>query len=458
MMTDDLDRIADELSSLAELGVRKAKAKGAEESEAFVSNINTLSISVKTGVVVARQGSSLGVGIRVVLGKKVGFAATSGIDEAKIERTAQEAIEVAKIRPLDPKFNHLADPVKIPSKDGIIDNKVLGLSETDALKEVSKLSKTAFEYDKRIKALFGSVVAQKGAFAVANSRGIAGCSKGASMGGGVYLTAIELGKQKTGSESVDTRKLVDFSDVGSKAAQRAIKMLKSKPLRKSFRTTVVWENVAIAPLLQGMLNEASNSRNVHEGKSFFKDKLGQKVASAIFTALDDGQLPEGLLTFKVDTEGIPLQATTLIQKGVLKGYIYDSYSAIQEHKKSTGAASRNWPEPFLSTPIIQTSNLVLKPGAKGLDGLVREVDEGILVTDFVMGSGHANMITGEFSVVAPNAFLIEKGEVKNPLEPVTIAGNFFNSLKNITYIGSDSRITGFGKIPSLVMDDLSVSG
>jgi PmbA protein len=458
MMTDELSRIADELSSLAELGIKKAKAKGAEESEVFVSNVNTLSISIKTGAVVTRQGTSLGIGIRAVLGKKVGFAATSGADEAQIEHTAQEAVDVAKIRPLDPKFNHLADPVKIASKDGIMDDKVLGLSETDALKEVSMLSKTAFEYDKRVRALFGSVVVQKGAFAVANSRGVAGCSKGAGMGGGVYLTAVERGKQKTGSESVDTRKLVGFSDVGSKAARRAIKMLESKPLRKSLRTTVVWENVAIAPLLQGMLNEASNARNVQEGKSFFKDRLGQKVASGIFTALDDGQLPEGLQTFRVDTEGIPLQTTTLIEKGVLKGYIYDSYSAIQEHKESTGAGSRNWPEPFLSTPIIQTSNLVLKPGAKDLDGLMREVDEGVLVTDFVMGAGHANMTTGEFSVVAPSAFLIEKGDVKNPLEPVTIAGNFFNSLRNITKIGSDSKITGAGKIPSLIISDLSVSG
>jgi PmbA protein len=457
-MIDDLNRIADELSSLAELGIKNAKARGAEESEVFVSNINTLSISVKTDVIVARQGSCLGVGIRVVVGKKVGFAATSGVDKAKIERTIQEAIEVAKIRPPDPKFNHLADPIKIPSEDGIIDNKVLELSETDALKEVSTLSKTAFEYDKRIKALFGTVVAQKGAFAVANSRGITGCSKGAGMTGGVYLTAIEQGKQKTGSEFVDTRRLVNFSDAGSKAAQRAVKMLGSKPLRKSFRTSVVWENTAIAPLLHGMLNEASNARNVHEGKSFFKDRIGQKVANANFTAVDDGQLPEGLLTFKVDTEGIPLQTTTLIERGILKGYIYDSYPAIQESRKSTGAAGRNWPEPFLSTPAIQISNLVIKPGTKGLNGLAKEVDEGVLVTDFVMGSGHANMTTGEFSLVAPSAFLIEKGEVKSPLEPITIAGNFFNSLKRIVNIGSDSRITGYGMIPSLAMEDLSVSG
>jgi PmbA protein len=457
-MTDDLDRIADELSSLAELGVKKAKAKGAEESEVFVSNIDTLSINAKTGAVGARQGVSLGVGIRVVRGRKVGFAASSGIDEATIEHTVEEAVEVARIRPLDPEFRHLADPVKISSSDGIMDDKVLGLSVTEALKQVDKLSRTAFESDKRVKALFGIVIAQKGAFAVANSRGIAGCSMGAGLGGGVYLTAVEEGKQKTGSESVDTRKLVDLGNIGFKAAQRAMKMLGSKPLKKSFRTTVVWENVAIAPLLHDMLSTASNARNVHEGKSFFKDKVGQKVASDIFTVVDDGQLPEGLLTFKVDTEGIPLQKTTLIEKGVLKGYVYDSYSAIQENNKSTGAAGRNWPEPFLAIPNIQTSNLVLKPGNKELDRLIGEVDEGVLVTDFVMGAGHSNMVTGEFSIVAPSAFLIDKGEVKNPIDPITIAGNFYNSLKNITDVGSDSTVTGYGKMPSLVTDDLSVSG
>jgi len=457
-MAQDLERTADELSAFADSGVKKAEEKGAEEAEAFVSSINTLSITMKTGAVSATQGSSQGVGIRVVLGKKVGFAATSGIDEAKIEHTAQEALEVAKIRPSDPKFNHLPDPVRIPSFDGIMDDNLLGLSETEVLKEVSALSKAAHEADKRVKALFGSFVALKGAFAVANSRGIAGCSKSAAIRGGVYLTAVERGKQKTGSEDFDTRKLVDFSDVGSEAARRAVRMLGSKPLEKSFRTRVVWENVSIAPLLQGILNEASNARNVHEGKSFFKDKLGQKVASTVFTAFDDGQLPEGLLTFKVDAEGVPLQKTALIEKGVLKGYIYDSYSAIQENRESTGSAGRNWPEPFLSTPTIQASNIVLMPGSRGLDELVGEVDEGILVTDFVMGCGHANLTAGEFSVVAPSAFLIEKGEVKNPLEPVTIAGNFFNSLKSITKVGSDSKITGYGKIPSLIIEDLSVSG
>jgi PmbA protein len=457
-MTINLDKVADELSNLAESGVKKARAKGAEEAEVFISNINTINITLKTSVIEAREGTSLGLGIRVVSDGKVGFAATSGISETRINDTIEEALDVAKIRPLDPRFTHLPDRLSIPSEDGVIDDKILGFSETQALEEVNDLAKTAFEYDKRVKGLYGGVGVQKGAFAVSNSRGITGCSKRAMIGGGAYLTAIENGKRKTGSEDIDSRELVDFRRVGSEAAQRAIRMLKSKRLGKSFLTTVVWENISISPLLKWMFNSASSARNVQEGKSFFKGKLGEKVASNIFTIIDDGQLPDGLLTFKLDSEGIPSQTTTLIQNGLLENYLYDSYSALQENKSSTGNAGRQWPEPFLYTPNVTTSNLVVKTGRKDLEGLINEVDEGVLVTDFVMGSGHANMTTGEFSVVAPSAFMIENGEVKFPLEPITIAGNFFHSLKNIVKAGSDSRITSVGKIPSLTIENLTVSG
>jgi len=456
MMTFDPDQIADELSTLAELGIKKAE--GLEEAEVFISNVDTLNVQVYTGIVEARQGMALGLGIRVVHAGKVGFAATSGIDKAKIDSTMQEAIQVAKARPLDPKFKHLPDPISISSKDGITDKQLLEFSEEEALKEIEVLSEEALAYDKRVKALNGVVVLNKGVFTIANSRGISTCSKGTILGGGVYLTAMENGKQKTGLEQLESRRLVDFGEVGSKAAQRAIKMLDSKPLGKSLRTTVVWENIAISPLLRGMFNTASSAQNVQEGRSYFKGKLNQKVADEIFTIIDDGQLHEGLSTFKTDAEGIPSQTTTLIEDGVLKSYLYDSYSALYEKRESTGNAGRRWPEPFLFTPAVSTSNLVVKTGKNDLDGLTSQVDEGILVTDFIMGAGHSNVVTGEFSVVAPNAYLIKNGEVKHPLESVTIAGNFFHSLKNVTEIGSDSKITDVGKIPSITIKDLTVSG
>ncbi len=258
---------------------------------------------------------------------------------------------------------------------------------------------------------------------------------------------------------MDSRKLLDFSEVGTKAAERAVKMLDAKPFGKSLKITTVWENVAIENLLKLMVGSAVSGRNVQEGgKSFFEGKKNESVANDVVTIVDDGQLPEGLMTFKTDMEGVPSQSTTLIEKGILKNYIYDSYSAFQEERQSTGNANRQWPEPFLHVPTVSTTNLVLKAGTKNLDGLVERVDEGILITDFVMGVGHSNKITGEFSVVAPNAFFVKSGEIKHPLEPVTVAGNFFNSLKKMTDIGSDPKVTSVGKIPSLTIEDLTVSG
>ncbi len=207
-----------------------------------------------------------------------------------------------------------------------------------------------------------------------------------------------------------------------------------------------------------MLKTASNARNVQEGKSYFKERIGEQVASTLVTIADDGQLPEGLSTQRIDAEGVPMRTTTLIDNGILKTHLYDSYAALRENKESSGSAKREEPEPFLQTPTVSTSNLVVTPGSKNLDELVAEVDKGILITDFVMGIGHANTITGEFSVVAPSAFLVENGAIIRPLEPVTVAGNFFHALKNVQQIGRDTRLLGMGKIPSILIGDLTVSG
>lgn len=459
-MAVDLNSLENKLAALTDLGVKKALTKGAEEAEAFASYTDITRIDIKTAIIDASQGAPSGIGIRVVVDGKVGFSATSGIDEAQIGQVAEEAVAVARIRPLDPAFKHLPDPVKRSSKDGIIDNRILEFSEKEALNEVSMLAKRTFEYDKRIKSLWGGVEVWRGTFAVSNSRGLNSCAKGAYIGAGIYCVAMKNGKQKTGSEDLTSRKLTDFSEVGTKAADRAVKMLEAKPLGKSLKTPTVWENKAIGYLFWNMLKTATNAQNVQEGKSYFKGRIGKKVASNIITVVDDGQLPEGLSTQKIDAEGVPMQKTMLIEKGVLKSFLYDSYAALRENKESTGNAKRPTTsnEPFLATPTVSTTNLVVEPGGKTLEGLVAEVDEGVLITDFVMGVGHANPITGEFSVVAPSAFLVEKGEIVHPLEPVTVAGNFFHALKKVQAIGCDTRLLEIGKIPSIVIGDLTVSG
>ena len=199
-MTVDLDSLQDQLATLADFGVKKALAKGAHEAEALVSHADDISIAIRKAMIEARRGAPSGIGIRVVVDGKLGFAATSGTNETQIEKTAGEAVAVARITPLDPDFKHLPDPVTRSSRDGTIDDRVIGFSEKDALKQVNTLAETTLKYDKRIKSLEGDIGVGGAVFAIANSRGIASTSKASYIYGGIYCIAMKEKKQKTGSD------------------------------------------------------------------------------------------------------------------------------------------------------------------------------------------------------------------------------------------------------------------
>lgn len=467
-MMNDLSDLQDRLIFLAELGVKRALKGGAEEAEAFVSNTDLMSVNISNTISQARQGTSAGVGIRVVKDGRLGFAAASGIDEQRIEGVAMEALSVAKLSPLDPHFKQLPNPIKRNSHDGVIDKRILNLTWNDISNMLNSLIGAVLEYDKRIKSVEGRIWMEKRVFAVVNSRGIADSAKSVFMGAFLECVAAEQGKEKMATDFLFSRNLMDPTRMSVKVAERATKMLQAKPLRKSLKTTTVWENISIGHhivretgLLKLMLSTAVSARNVQSGKSPWEDKINEEVASEAITIYDDGQLPEGIATAKIDAEGVPTSTTLLIEKGVLKTFLYDSYSAFKEGKLSTGNAVRYWgeaAEAFLNQPEASTTNIVVEPGTRNLEELIEEVDEGILITDLVMGVPNSNPVTGDFSCVSRNAFLIKRGEISDPLEPITVAGNFFQAIKKVREIGRDSCITPSGKIPSIIIEDLTVSG
>ncbi|WXG44203.1 MAG: TldD/PmbA family protein [Promethearchaeati archaeon SRVP18_Atabeyarchaeia-1] len=458
MKTRELDLIQSELLALSDLAVRRALQKGANEAEALSSKADMISVNIRKLTAEARCGTPSGVGIRVAVEGKVGFAAATGTDKRLIDAVVEEALAVARIRPADPNFKHLPDPVKLASEDGTIDSSITEFSEDDALASVSEFAKRALALDKRVKSFYGTLLVNRACFAVSSSRGIEASSKTSYIEASARCTTAEEGRQKTGTDSLVSRRLTDFSQIGESAAKNSLKMLGAKPLSQTFKSSVVWENVSIGELLKDTLGSATDAGNAMDGRSRYEGKVGEEVTSPDITAIDDGQLPEGIATSKVDGEGIPRRTTKIIDRGVLKTYIYNGYSSARQNRESTGNASRDWPEPFLQLPGTSITNLVVIPGAKRIDELAAEIGEGILVTDRPIGIGMSNLTTGEFSVVAPNAYLIAKGEITYPLEPVSIAGNILDALKKVQLVGQDVRLLSEGKIPSMVLDDLTVSG
>jgi PmbA protein len=445
--------VLDDLISLAERVVKKAEVYGAQEAESYISWTHSLEGNIQGGLINLREGETAGLGVRAVLGKRVGFAAVSSINEAKIFEAAQNAVKVARIRPKDSKFFHLPDPVRSSSKSGFFDDKMLTITADELLQKTSLIVKEAEDVDKRIRFVQSGIDVNINQFAVANSRGINVGDAGTGIDGSVYCKAIESGEERMGFDSISSRKLVDFTGIGDTAAKRAIESLGSKKLAEPRTLPVIFDNYTSSIFLS-LLSYGISARSVQEGRSVLSNKLGKKVASKNLTVIDDSWMVDGLNTVKCDAEGIPTTVKPVIERGILRNYLHNSYTAHQEGKASTGNAVRGG-EDYLQTPGISPINYCIEPSRKSLVELISSIDEGLLVRYSLMGVGHSNFVSGDFSVVASNAFYIKNKKVVHSLYPVTIAGNAYQALRNIIEVGSDLRLSFTGKIPSVLVSNLT---
>ena len=199
---------------------------------------------------------------------------------------------------------------------------------------------------------------------------------------------------------------------------------------------------------------AIKADSVQRNQSPFKGKIGEQVASENLTIYDDGLFPTGLRTAVFDGEGVPHQKTPVIEKGVLKNYLYDNYSAKKEGKESTGNASRAG---YLSTPGIDTTNFHIIPQNKTSEQMLSEVGDGLIIY-YLQGAHSSNPVSGEFSVVATPAWKIKDGAIDHPCKGVMLAGNIFELLKNITVVGGNERQMGSMIAPWVIAENMRVIG
>ena len=162
----------------------------------------------------------------------------------------------------------------------------------------------------------------------------------------------------------------------------------------------------------------------------------------------------GLRTGIFDGEGVPHQKTPVIEKGILRNFLYDNYSAKKEGKESTGNASRAG---YLSTPGIDTTNFHILPGNKTSEEMLSEVDDGLIVY-YLQGAHSSNPVSGEFSVVATPAWKIKDGEITHCSRGVMLAGNIFELLKNISVVGGNERQMGSIIAPWVMVENVRVIG
>jgi PmbA protein len=237
--------------------------------------------------------------------------------------------------------------------------------------------------------------------------------------------------------------------VGQIAAQRTVRRLGARKV-KTAHVPVVLDPLVSASILEHIF-EGVNGDSVYRGASFLAGKLGQKIAGENVTVIDDGTMPGGFGTAPFDGEGIPTRRKLVIENGVLKSYLLNTYTAKKLGLETTANAARG----LAGTPGIGPGNYFLQPGNKTAKELIAEVKEGLYVTEF-LGHG-ANLVTGDYSRGASGLW-ISGGELAYPVEEITVAGNLKDMFFHISEIANDLEFRGSVAAPTIRIDGLTVGG
>ncbi|MCL5877932.1 MAG: TldD/PmbA family protein [Candidatus Bathyarchaeota archaeon] len=443
--------------NLAENTVKAALRLGAAEAEAYVYDGQAVNIGVELGQISkTNRIIDRGIGVRLAANKAIGFAYTNIVnDQNAIETVVARALGAAKASKPDSDWNGLPQKKPYGATVGTFDEKIVALSPEDLVKVTSAMLDAAGGVDKRVFPIEGGVGSGCVSAAIANSSGVTGYDRGtivecslaalAKEGGAVTPICFEFNASRNYR--------LDPEWVGREAAKLAVSALRPKPV-ESKTAKVILTQFALQDLFAYTLMGAIKADSVQRNQSPFKGKIGEQVASENLTIYDDGLYPAGLRTSVFDGEGVPRQKTPIIEKGVLRNFIYDSYTANKESKESTGNASRAG---YLSTPGIETTNFHIASGNKTTEQMFSEVGDGLIIY-YLQGAHSSNPVSGEFSVVATPCWRIKDGEIAHSCRGVMLAGNIFDLLKNITVVGGNERQMGSMIAPWVIVENMRVIG
>ncbi len=443
--------------TVAENAVKYALKIGAQEAEAYVYEDQAISIGINLGQINKSQKTiDRGIGIRVIINKSVGFAYTNiTSNQDSIQKAVSNALSAAKASPPDPNWQALPEKKPCSVLQGIFDEKIVDLHAEDLVGFATQMLSAAGQVDKRVLAIEGGVGSAYVANAIANSNGVLAFDRGTVMECSLETLAKD-GSRVTPAcfeFNISRNSDVDPLWVGKEAAKLAVSALKTKPFQTK-TTKLILTQFALGELLGYTLLNAIKADSVQRGQSAFKDKIGTIVASENITIYDDGLMPSGMRSWRFDAEGTPQQKTPIIQKGVLRNFLYDNYSAKKEGKESTGNALRGG---YLSTPSIGPTNFHIMPTNKTSEDLLAEVDDG-LIAYFLQGAHSSNPMSGDFSVVATPAWQIKDGKIADATSGVMLAGNVFDLLKNIRAVANNERQVGSLVAPWVMVENVRVIG
>ena len=433
----------------------KARALGAADAEAVLVRDVALTIDVAAGQVEnLLLAEAIGIGLRLFTAdRRMGFAYTTALD-AGAAPVAEQAWQNALANDPDPN-NVLPEETEI-SQDDWSEQDFSAIPVAEKVGFCRALESRTLAADKRIaRVQEASYADSRFEYTIMNSRGLVRAYQNAHCTCSVVASASEPGADSEMGWEFDfarTWAALRPDWVAQGCAARATRALGGTPCASGAMPVVL--DRCVAAQFLGVLGSSLMANNVLKGKSLFAGRVGETVASDLVTLIDQNDLDAGYNRAPFDGEGVSARATVLLDAGVLRSFLHNTYTAHRMGERTTANAGRGGA--FRSVPEVGATNFYLKPGGVSPDDLIATAGAGLWITD-AMGVHTADPISGDFSFGVAG-LAIENGRLAGPVRGVTVAGNIKDVLRDIHGVGNDLRFYGAYGSPSVLLEKLMVSG
>lgn len=451
-----------------------ALAKRADYADIYFEARTTEAVALEEGLVKkTARNIAQGVGVRVLVGEKTGYAHTDDISFETLQLAAQTAQAISQGSGSAP--NNVPIPSFHPTQHALYALEVAPTSVplTEKIKLLQTIDEEARRYDSRISNVMASIAVEQKQVLILTSDGVMTTDVQPLIRLQVTCIATQGTNRQQGSHGGGGR--VEFGylfekdrwrEFAREAARQALLGLEAVPAPAGTMTVVLgpgWPGILLHEAIGHGLEGDFNRKKV----SAFSNLMGQKVASELCTVVDDGTLPNRRGSLNVDDEGTPTSRTVLIEKGILRGYLQDRLNARLMNMPPTGNGRR---ESFAHMPMPRMTNTFMLSGESTAEDIIKSVSRGLYAVSF--GGGQVDITSGKFVFSASEAYLIEDGRITRPVKGATLIGNGPDVLTRISMVGNDLKLDdGIGTcgkegqsvpvgvgLPTIRIDGLTVGG
>jgi PmbA protein len=453
-----------EILAAAESAVKLAMKRGFDEVEVFSTNASRREIIYHNVIEATRSNTIVGLSVRGVVDKRMGFYSVSSLDRPDIENAVEQSLKIAKTNAQDPDWKSLTRKYGKAAVEKVFDRRIETLSAKELVEQVQLAVDTVREVDPSLAITRGILSSSVVSNAIANSHGCRLERKETFASSWIAVTAGSSGKKGVGHEAKQTRswKSLNNEHLAQTVSERALKMVDASSISNG-KFDVVWRNDAFAGILDAMLTRTVTADAIQKHRSPWVGKVGQSIASEQISLTDEGKMPGGLGTRQFDDDGTPQKRTPIIEKGVLRGFLYDVYTASKENRQTTGNAHRegglfSTRPNYTQAPFPYPNNLVLKPQTAAPEEVIKETGTGVYIVETI-GEWLSNPISGDLSATISSAFKIENGELGNAIKGGIVTGNFFDILKGkMDLRANDLDSSGAIYAPTTRVLDMTIAG